>query len=173
MLGNKIWALPKQLDEESSFSYALLKIVPHSGCGYLRKDDRFLARSPGSLICLPRNSECGDQFLTNRAELVTRNSGDDVMEDTTDVVDATVLPKYDGTPKRVPSIECLNSEMPGRDLQKDKGKRAIRILLNRLRLRKCASVDITEPDPTYKVAYLGNVVTGWAKGRFTTYIFCF
>ncbi|GJQ81196.1 hypothetical protein Trydic_g5753, partial [Trypoxylus dichotomus] len=66
-------------------------------------------------------------------------------------------------PKRVPSIEALNSEMPGRGYQKDRGKRALRMFFNRLRLRKCASADITEPDPTYKVAYLGNVVTGWAK----------
>lgn len=81
-----------------------------------------------------------------------------------DVVDTALTIKSDG-PKRVPSIEALNSEMPGKGYQKDRGKRALRIFLNRLRLRKCASADITEPDPTYKVAYLGNVVTGWAKGE--------
>ncbi|CAH0556456.1 unnamed protein product [Brassicogethes aeneus] len=36
--------------------------------------------------------------------------------------------------------------------------------LNRLRLKKYASATISKPDPTYKVAYLGNVITGWAKG---------
>ncbi|RXG73383.1 Protein FAM43A [Armadillidium vulgare] len=30
--------------------------------------------------------------------------------------------------------------------------------------RRKKSVDITEYDPTYKVTYLGNVLTGWAKG---------
>ncbi|XP_022908112.1 uncharacterized protein [Onthophagus taurus] len=84
------------------------------------------------------------------------------MEDV-DVIDAALMVKTDG-PKRVPSIEILNSEMPGRCNQKERGKRAFKALLNKLRLRKCASADITEPDPTYKVAYLGNVVTGWAKG---------
>lgn len=29
---------------------------------------------------------------------------------------------------------------------------------------KRGSATITEADPTYKVAYLGNVLTGWAKG---------
>lgn len=27
------------------------------------------------------------------------------------------------------------------------------------------TITITEYDPTYKVAYLGNVLTGWAKGE--------
>lgn len=82
-----------------------------------------------------------------------------------DEVDTALMMKQE-PPKRVPSIEALNSEMPGRGYQKDRGKRAFRMFLNRLRLRKCASADITEPDPTYKVLYLGNVVTGWAKGEF-------
>lgn len=66
--------------------------------------------------------------------------------------------------KKVPSIEALNSEMPGKGLQKERGRRMLKTFLNRLRLRKCASVTISEPDPSYRVAYLGNVVTGWAKG---------
>ncbi|XP_049774056.1 protein FAM43A [Schistocerca cancellata] len=33
------------------------------------------------------------------------------------------------------------------------------------KLWKRRSVTITEYDPTYKVAYLGNVLTGWAKGE--------
>ncbi|XP_061708239.1 uncharacterized protein LOC133518591 [Cydia pomonella] len=32
-------------------------------------------------------------------------------------------------------------------------------------LRRTNSVRISEPDPTYKVAYLGNVLTGWARGE--------
>lgn len=69
--------------------------------------------------------------------------------------------------KKVPSIECLNSDMPGRchhHHRKDRGKRMLKTFINRLRLRKCASANISEPDPLFKVAYLGNVVTGWAKG---------
>ena len=30
--------------------------------------------------------------------------------------------------------------------------------------RKRSSADITEYDPTIRVIYLGNVLTGWAKG---------
>lgn len=35
------------------------------------------------------------------------------------------------------------------------------------KLWKRKSAVITEYDPSYKVIYLGNVVTGWAKGRLT------
>uniref|UniRef100_A0A182Q7S0 Uncharacterized protein n=1 Tax=Anopheles farauti TaxID=69004 RepID=A0A182Q7S0_9DIPT len=35
--------------------------------------------------------------------------------------------------------------------------------LGRLLRRNCHSIDISRPDPEYKVSYLGNVLTGWAK----------
>lgn len=78
-----------------------------------------------------------------------------------DNVDATI-PSKDLGQRRL-SIEVLNCEMPDK-YRKDRGKRVLRTLLNRLRLRRSASVDISDPDPSFKVAYLGNVVTGWAKG---------
>lgn len=34
-------------------------------------------------------------------------------------------------------------------------------------LRRTNSVRISDPDPIYKVAYLGNVLTGWARGEST------
>ncbi|XP_064212990.1 protein FAM43A [Tribolium castaneum] len=83
------------------------------------------------------------------------------MEQEEDIVDSVFVTK---TVKKVPSIEALNSEMPGKNLQKERGRKMLKTLLNRLRLRKSASVTISLPDPTYRVAYLGNVVTGWAKG---------
>lgn len=46
--------------------------------------------------------------------------------------------------------------------------KAIRTLtrgLGKLLRRNCDSVDISLPDPEYKVYYLGNVLTGWAKGE--------
>lgn len=80
-----------------------------------------------------------------------------------DEIDAVLLESMKNR-KRVSSIEALNSEMPSREYHRDKGKKIIRTFLNKLRLRRTASVTISRPDPTYKVAYLGNVVTGWAKG---------
>ena len=41
--------------------------------------------------------------------------------------------------------------------------RALKLGLGRLWRRQ--SVTITEYDPSFKVAYLGNVLTGWAKGE--------
>lgn len=81
-----------------------------------------------------------------------------------DTVDAAIMCRAVGN-KKVPSIEALNSEMPSREMRKDSGRRVLRTLLNRLKIRRTASVNISEPDPTFKVAYLGNVVTGWAKGK--------
>lgn len=37
--------------------------------------------------------------------------------------------------------------------------------LGRLFFKKSYSVKISDPDPEFKVAYLGNVLTGWAKGE--------
>lgn len=83
-----------------------------------------------------------------------------------DTLDAAILPTpLSSELKKVPSIETLNSEMPYKELQKDRGKRAIKSFINRLRWKKYASATISKPDPTYRVAYLGNVVTGWAKGK--------
>lgn len=46
--------------------------------------------------------------------------------------------------------------------------RALRTLtkgLGKLLRRRTDSVEISAPDPEYKVSYLGNVLTGWAKGK--------
>lgn len=46
--------------------------------------------------------------------------------------------------------------------------RALRTLtkgLGKLLRRRTDSVDISPPDPEFKVSYLGNVLTGWAKGE--------
>nr|XP_023027383.1 uncharacterized protein LOC111515389 [Leptinotarsa decemlineata] len=85
-----------------------------------------------------------------------------------DIEDAVdVLPKQveNGHVKKIPSIETLNSEMPCRDFYKDRRRKAFKSLLNRLRWKKYASATISRPDPSYRVVYLGNVVTGWAQDK--------
>lgn len=42
--------------------------------------------------------------------------------------------------------------------------------LGKLLRRNHSSVEISPPDPEYKVLYLGNVLTGWAKGEFRIFI---
>lgn len=52
-------------------------------------------------------------------------------------------------------------------VSKELGQRTLRSLkrgLGRLWRRHRGNASITEYDPSYKVAYLGNVLTGWAKG---------
>lgn len=50
----------------------------------------------------------------------------------------------------------------GKDFR-ERTLRSLKLSLGKLWKRR--SVTITEYDPTYKVAYLGNVLTGWAKGE--------
>ncbi|CAG4976840.1 unnamed protein product [Parnassius apollo] len=63
----------------------------------------------------------------------------------------------------LPAEVCLADNASGKDFT----ARAIGRLsrgLGKL-LRRSNSVKISEPDPVYKVAYLGNVLTGWARGE--------
>lgn len=80
-------------------------------------------------------------------------------------------------PKSIPATErfqkCSENHVDAVQLSdfsddKDIGVRAFRSIskgLGRLLWRKSHSVDISAPDPEFKVSYLGNVLTGWAKGR--------
>lgn len=52
----------------------------------------------------------------------------------------------------------------------DLGTKAFRTIskgIGKLWWKRSHSVEISSPDPEYKVSYLGNVLTGWAKGEFT------
>lgn len=63
----------------------------------------------------------------------------------------------------LPAEVCLADGMSGKDFT----ARAIGRLsrgIGKL-LRRSNSVRISDPDPVYKVAYLGNVLTGWARGE--------
>lgn len=57
--------------------------------------------------------------------------------------------------------------------EKDISARAFRTIskgISKLLWRRSHSVDISTPDPEYKVSYLGNVLTGWAKGKKILYL---
>lgn len=65
---------------------------------------------------------------------------------------------------------CKSDKLPIEDFcdEKDLSARAIRTISKGFGLiwRRSYSVEISAPDPEYKVFYLGNVLTGWAKGTF-------
>lgn len=70
-----------------------------------------------------------------------------------------------------PSSMITQSPMLDTDLILDVHANPFRSLsrgLGRLLWKKSYSVSISEPDPEFKVAYLGNVLTGWAKGKSLT-----
>lgn len=74
--------------------------------------------------------------------------------------------------ERVGVAPTLLRNAPGGVLTsgKDFRARTLTTLKNSLgKLWKSRSVTISEYDPTYKTSYLGNVLTGWAKGKCTTW----
>lgn len=64
---------------------------------------------------------------------------------------------------------CKSDKLPIEDFcdEKDLSARAFRTISKGLGMiwRRSYSVEISAPDPEYKVFYLGNVLTGWAKGK--------
>lgn len=59
-------------------------------------------------------------------------------------------------------------ELGSAPMEKPANKNTIKSLtkgLGKLLRRNHSSVEISPPDPEYKVLYLGNVLTGWAKGE--------
>ncbi|XP_011344221.1 uncharacterized protein LOC105283288 isoform X2 [Ooceraea biroi] len=66
------------------------------------------------------------------------------------------------------SIDENDGTVQTAGVSKEFGQKTLRSLkrgLGRLWRRHRGNASITEYDPTYKVAYLGNVLTGWAKGE--------
>lgn len=67
----------------------------------------------------------------------------------------------------VDNVQIANVQVKDNCDDKDLSAKAFRSISKSLgRLwRRSHSVDISTPDPEYKVLYLGNVLTGWAKGK--------
>ena len=66
------------------------------------------------------------------------------------------------------STSNLSLELGSAPMEKPANKNAIKSItkgLGKLLRRNHSSVEISPPDPEYKVLYLGNVLTGWAKGE--------
>lgn len=66
--------------------------------------------------------------------------------------------------------DSISDSLESVSASKEFGQRTLRSLkrgLGRIWRRHRGNVSITEYDPSYKVSYLGNVLTGWAKGKHT------
>uniref|UniRef100_T1PEZ1 PID domain-containing protein n=1 Tax=Musca domestica TaxID=7370 RepID=T1PEZ1_MUSDO len=62
------------------------------------------------------------------------------------------------------ALENFQEHRNGGDLS-SKAMRTLSRGLGKLWWRRTHSIDISSPDPEFKVSYLGNVLTGWAKGE--------
>lgn len=73
-----------------------------------------------------------------------------------------------GSLDSVDRISLASSTSSSGPVGSELGNRTLRSLkrgLGKLWRRHRGNASITEYDPCYKVAYLGNVLTGWAKGE--------
>lgn len=64
------------------------------------------------------------------------------------------------------NLSSLDSSSAPMEKSNTKTFRSFTKSLGKLLRRNSDSVTISAPDPEYKVFYLGNVLTGWAKGEF-------
>lgn len=74
----------------------------------------------------------------------------------------------EGCVQQITGQNTSNSAVASASAGKELGQRTLRSLkrgLGRIWRRHRGNASITEYDPCYKVAYLGNVLTGWAKGK--------
>jgi hypothetical protein len=62
--------------------------------------------------------------------------------------------------------ETTNNNNDDAEGRLSEGGRPAKTLSGRISFWKRKSANITDYDPTYRVVYLGNVLTGWAKGEF-------
>lgn len=95
------------------------------------------------------------------AELPKEDQGNDVLDDIGMVRRGSLdsIISYSSTTTSS-SILSGSSELGTKTLK------SLKRGLGKLWRRHRGNASITEYDPSYKVAYLGNVLTGWAKGQF-------
>ncbi|XP_073835101.1 uncharacterized protein [Musca autumnalis] len=72
--------------------------------------------------------------------------------------------KVDTLDRHLMALENFQEHRNGGDLS-SKAMRTLSRGLGKLWWRRTHSIDISSPDPEFKVSYLGNVLTGWAKGE--------
>lgn len=89
-----------------------------------------------------------EKFL--KADTETTNNGNTSNEDTQSLSGSSVLSTETYAARHPHHVK------PFKTLSRSFGK---------LLRRNYSSVDISIPDPEYKVSYLGNVLTGWARGK--------
>lgn len=113
-----------------------------------------------------RNSPVFKKSHSNLEKFYNRKNDND--EGATTAVEAKTKDYNDNTVNLISgSSSTLNIDQINNMYDKH-NMRAIRSLtkgLGKLLRRNCDSADISAPDPEYKVFYLGNVLTGWAKGK--------
>ncbi|XP_052840549.1 uncharacterized protein LOC128254922 isoform X2 [Drosophila gunungcola] len=102
-----------------------------------------------------------------RFKRVSKEDGDVAGEDDTVRVTNVITLTTDSRDLLYGSRQEHVGRTGGHDQHDQLSSKAIRTLTRSLGKlwRRTHSVDISTPDPEFKVSYLGNVLTGWAKGE--------
>lgn len=97
----------------------------------------------------------------NRKNDSDASTGETVVEEKTKDYNDNTVNLISGSSSTL-NIDQINNMY---DKHNMKAIRSLTKGLGKLLRRNCDSADISAPDPEYKVFYLGNVLTGWAKGK--------
>ncbi|XP_063700434.1 uncharacterized protein LOC134830781 [Culicoides brevitarsis] len=116
------------------------------GNNYNPKNSLIDAKNKGILATKPPKKS--EKFHHNKMSQDTEENQPENNEDTLSVSGSSVL----------------SSEVNQRPHHHAKPFKTLSRSFGKLLRRNYSSVDISIPDPEYKVSYLGNVLTGWARG---------
>ncbi|XP_061398031.1 uncharacterized protein LOC133333756 [Musca vetustissima] len=107
-----------------------------------------------------RSKEEGDVVSTNS----NNNKNKDSSSSSSSSKKKEDKSKVDTLDRHLMALENFQEHRNGGDLS-SKAMRTLSRGLGKLWWRRTHSIDISSPDPEFKVSYLGNVLTGWAKGE--------
>lgn len=155
---------PRQHKFVKSSSIARLLGNTYNARKFERQEQKRLANEASGKFHTFSGRQRGTGPYLERFKRMSKEDGDLADSDETAQVTSVVTLTTDSRDLQYGSRQ----EHVGRteDQLSAKAMRTLTRGLGKLWWKRTHSVDISTPDPEYKVSYLGNVLTGWAKGEF-------
>ncbi|XP_065721557.2 uncharacterized protein [Drosophila suzukii] len=159
---------PRQHKFVKSNSLARLLGNTYNAKKFEKQEQKRLASSEGGKFNTYSGRRGRGGPYLERFKRVSKEDGDVAGEDDCVRVTNVITLTTDSRDLQYGSRQEHVGRTGGHDQQHDQlSSKAIRTLTRSLGKlwRRTHSVDISTPDPEFKVSYLGNVLTGWAKGE--------
>ncbi|XP_016975667.1 LOW QUALITY PROTEIN: uncharacterized protein LOC108042059 [Drosophila rhopaloa] len=158
---------PRQHKFVKSNSLARLLGNTYNAKKFEKQEQKRLANSEGGKFNTYSGRRGRGGPYLERFKRVSKEDGDVAGEDDTVRVTNVITLTTDSRDLLYGSRQEHVGRTGGHDQHDQLSSKAIRTLTRSLGKlwRRTHSVDISTPDPEFKVSYLGNVLTGWAKGE--------